>query len=65
MSWWLIPLAIVGALLLALGVFVLLDAQHRLDEYRTHCAAADGHIYDPGGVSFCLTADGRFVEVYP
>ena len=53
---------------LAFGGFLFIsqsDYQRRLDSFQGKCAAANGHIYNPGGVSFCLTADGRFVEVYP
>jgi hypothetical protein len=68
MSWWLIPLVIVGVLLLALGALIYAtssDYQRRFDSFQRQCVAADGHIYNPGGISYCLTTDGRFVEVYP
>lgn len=33
-------------------------------DYSTNCVNAGGHIYSPGGISFCLTEDGRMLEVY-
>lgn len=33
--------------------------------YLRACAEAGGHIYQPDVIGFCITEDGRFVEVYP
>lgn len=39
--------------------------QTRYDSFVNHCAAAGGHPYSPDRITFCLTGDGRMLEVYP
>lgn len=68
MSWWLIPIVGLAVLLVAVGALIYVgssDYQRRFDSFQRQCVASKGHMYNPGGISFCLTADGRFVEVYP
>lgn len=56
-------------ILLVLGGGLLLvyhiDYQNRYDSFQRQCVEQSGHIYNPGGVSFCISDDGRFIEVYP
>lgn len=62
-----IILALVALIVLMIGglVWLMMDQGHRVDAYASHCREANGHIYKPDSISFCLTADGRFIEVYP
>ena len=55
------PLLILGVL--AIGYLVW--SQSRFDSYHANCAEAGGHIYKPDSVSFCVSDDGRWIEVYP
>lgn len=50
-------------LVLCVGGLILWHS-HRIDSFRSNCAEAGGHIYNPG-VAFCVSDDGRFIEVYP
>jgi hypothetical protein len=52
----------------ALVVIVATGNAHqtaRIDSFGEHCRAADGHIYKPDSISFCVSSDGRWLEVYP
>ena len=53
---------IVGGVLLVLLVVAYGTIQY--DSFKRQCADRGGHIYDPG-TAYCVTDDGRFVEVYP
>lgn len=33
--------------------------------YHAKCAEQGGHIYLPDKTSFCVSQDGRWVEIYP
>lgn len=37
----------------------------RYDSFTHHCFLADGHLYTVDYESWCLTNDGRIIEVYP
>lgn len=63
-----IAAAIVTFIVLVLIVASLIAGNHRTDnwnDYRQHCAEAKGHIYMPTNIAWCLTDDGRIIEVYP
>jgi hypothetical protein len=60
----------IGLLVIAFGLVAALllavtDNDGRMDSFQNQCAERGGHIYVPDNVAFCLTDDGRFVEVYP
>lgn len=58
-------LLILPAGLLAFILAILLWSSGRFDSYDQHCAEAGGHIYKPGSAHYCLSDDGRMIEVYP
>ena len=39
--------------------------QQRIDSFKQNCSEQEGHIYSPDDITWCLTQDGRIVEVYP
>ena len=49
--------------ILFLGVYTC-DSR-KLASYSNNCVEAGGHIYKPDSISFCVSADGRWIEVYP
>ena len=59
----LVALAFVGLLL----AVILLDdsGQARWDSFTHHCFEAGGHMYTVDREGWCLTTDGRILEVYP
>lgn len=62
MSGWVLGGIVVGGIVLVLVLLAYVVAME--NSYKQHCAEAGGHIYDPGTM-FCVSSDGRFVEVYP
>jgi len=54
--------------LILIFMFVLIGCTDpRLYSYKDHCAQKGGHIYQPteNSPNYCLTDDGRMIEVYP
>jgi len=59
---------LLAALFLGIALWTMWDNAayaDRLASYRSNCAAAGGHIYNPYSTDYCLTPDGRVIEVYP
>ena len=56
----------ITALVVFIVIFSILSTNHqqRLDSFYRHWEEQGGHIYGPE-VVFCITEDGRFIEVYP
>jgi hypothetical protein len=57
-------LLVVLALLFAVLSLTAGNQNARFDSFRQNCVEAGGHIYSID-VAFCVTDDGRFIEVYP
>ena len=69
-GWWIIAILFfglaVGLLVFAVIMLVLPSGQDaRIDSFSQHCTEASGHIYKPDVTSWCLSTDGRILEVYP
>lgn len=64
---WTYAIAIVAILILAVvGIIAIASTDHsRFDSFAAHCQQASGHIYRPDRDAWCLTTDGRIIEVYP
>jgi hypothetical protein len=45
--------------------YILSGPDERMDSYKQHCVEQKGHIYMPADIAFCLSEDGRMIEVYP
>lgn len=60
----LVPVFIFSGLVI-LALLGIGPAASRVPAYREACVRAGGHPYAPGSITFCLTADGRMLEVYP
>lgn len=58
-------IAVVFIVLITVGIVFILNSQARIDSYYRNCVDAGGHIYKPDGTSFCISDDGRWLEVYP
>lgn len=43
----------------------LVGADPAIARFQTLCTENRGHIYKPSAIYFCLTQDGRFIEIYP
>jgi hypothetical protein len=56
-----IPFVVLAGLL----VWITTAEQSEYDSYRRNCVEAGGHVYEPDETAFCLSDDGRWVEVYP
>jgi hypothetical protein len=52
--------ALIAVLLWAFGI-----DNDKFARYDAHCVQAGGHIYQPGSNHYCLSPDGRMLEVYP
>jgi len=61
----LVVIAILIAVLVGLLIWMNSTQLTRYDSFRGNCSAADGHIYKPDAVAWCVSTDGRIVEVYP
>ncbi len=58
-------LFVLGVIVAGLSVLHIFQHNDAVDRYVANCAKAGGHIYQPDNALFCVSADGRWVEVYP
>ena len=61
----LVVIALLLALLVGLLIWMSSTNQARYDSFQSNCVTAGGHIYKPDAIAWCVSADGRIVEVYP
>lgn len=60
-----IVVGMIAAVLLIGLIITTIATDPAIARYQTLCAENGGHIYKPSSIYFCLTQDGRFIEIYP
>lgn len=58
-------LTLASFVVIALVAWVLINSGRQFASFEAHCHEAGGHIYSITRAEYCLTVDGRMLEVYP
>ena len=63
--WTAVGIVVLGVLAIWFLFDTAFDAKADRESFIAKCEQAGGHIYKPDMTYFCLTSDGRMLEVYP